>query len=156
MVFVVCFSESIVVEDPRPRALVLWVRARVVLGVGVVVEGVPCVTARLLCPRSPYVGFLAIRDARVRVRACALCVCSGRMGACAWVCVCALGVGVCGYAGAPHPGLLAGRGGGGRVAFVWLCCGGVLLSHDLSIAVPLALPGLASRFGMLLGVSPVL
>ena len=37
-----------------------------------------------------------------------------------------------------------------------LCCGGVLLSHNLSVAVPLALPGLASRFGMLLGVSPVL
>lgn len=27
VVFVVCFSESIVVEDPRPRALVLWVCA---------------------------------------------------------------------------------------------------------------------------------
>ena len=38
----------------------------------------------------------------------------------------------------------------------WLCCGGVLLSHNLSVAVPLALPGLASRFEMLLGVSPVL
>ena len=37
-----------------------------------------------------------------------------------------------------------------------LCCGGVLLSHNLSVAVPLALPGLASRFEMLLGVSPVL
>ena len=37
-----------------------------------------------------------------------------------------------------------------------VCCGGVLLSHNLSVAVPLALPGLASRFGMLLGVSPVL
>ena len=40
--------------------------------------------------------------------------------------------------------------------FAMLCCGGVLLSHNLSVAVPLALPGLASRFGMLLGVSPVL
>ena len=39
---------------------------------------------------------------------------------------------------------------------VLLCCGGVLLSHNLSVAVPLALPGLASRFGMVLGVSPVL
>ena len=38
----------------------------------------------------------------------------------------------------------------------WVCCGGVLLSHNLSVAVPSALPGLASRFGMLLGVSPVL
>ena len=37
-----------------------------------------------------------------------------------------------------------------------VCCGGVLLSHNLSVAVPLALPGLASRFGMVLGVSPVL
>ena len=36
------------------------------------------------------------------------------------------------------------------------CCGGVLLSHNPSVAVPSALPGLASRFGMLLGVSPVL
>ena len=46
---------------------------------------------------------------------------------------------------------------GGAVPLpVWLCCGGVLLSHNLSVAVPLALPGLASRFGMVLGVSPVL
>ena len=37
-----------------------------------------------------------------------------------------------------------------------VCCGGVLLSHNPSVAVPSALPGLASRFGMLLGVSPVL
>ena len=37
-----------------------------------------------------------------------------------------------------------------------VCCGGVLLSHNLAVAVPLALPGLASRFGMVLGVSPVL
>ena len=40
--------------------------------------------------------------------------------------------------------------------FSEMCCGGVLLSHNLSVAVPLALPGLASRFEMLLGVSPVL
>ena len=45
---------------------------------------------------------------------------------------------------------------GGAVPRVLLCCGGVLLSHNLSGAVPLALPGLASRFGMVLGVSPVL
>ena len=37
---------------------------------------------------------------------------------------------------------------------VWLCCGGVLLSHNLSVAVPLALPGLASRFGMEAGRFP--
>ena len=91
---------------------------------------------------------------RACVRVCALGVWVRARGCVLWVrCV---GVCGCGYAGAPHPGLLAGRGGGGRVVFVWLCCGGVLLSHDLSIAVPLALPGLASRFGMLLGVSPVL
>ena len=45
---------------------------------------------------------------------------------------------------------------GRAVPRVLLCCGGVLLSHNLSVAVPLALPGLASRFGMVLGVSPVL
>ena len=33
-------------------------------------------------------------------------------------------------------------------------CGGVLLSHNLSVAVPLALPGLASRFGMEAGRFP--
>ena len=45
---------------------------------------------------------------------------------------------------------------GSAVPRILLCCGGVLLSHNLSVAVPLALPGLASRFGMVLGVSPVL
>ena len=45
---------------------------------------------------------------------------------------------------------------GCAVPRVLLCCGGVLLYHNLSVAVPLALPGLASRFGMVLGVSPVL
>ena len=126
---------------------VLWVCARVVLGVGVVVEGVPCVTAR------------------VRVRACALGVCAyWRVVLCApaGVVLCAPCGCVrvwCGWVGMRVPPTLVswlGGGGGGRVVFVWLCCGGVLLSHDLSIAVPLALPGLASRFGMLLGVSPVL
>ena len=37
-----------------------------------------------------------------------------------------------------------------------VCCGGFLLSRTPWGAVPLARPGLASRFGMLLGVSPVL
>ena len=37
-----------------------------------------------------------------------------------------------------------------------LCCGGVLLSHTLSGAVPLAFVGLASGFGMFPGVSPLL
>ena len=36
------------------------------------------------------------------------------------------------------------------------CSGGVLLSHDLSVAVPSALVGLASGFGMGPGVSPPL
>ena len=35
-----------------------------------------------------------------------------------------------------------------------MCCGGVLLSHNLAVAVPLALPGLASRFGMGAGRFP--
>ena len=37
---------------------------------------------------------------------------------------------------------------------LYVCCGGVLLSHNLSVAVPLALPGLASRFGMEAGRFP--
>ena len=52
--------------------------------------------------------------------------------------------------------------GPGRLPFWWgvsrsaclVCCGGVLLSHNLSVAVPLALPGLASRFGMEAGRFP--
>ena len=39
---------------------------------------------------------------------------------------------------------------------VELNCGGVLLSHTLSGAVPLAFVGLASGFGMFPGVSPLL
>ena len=35
-----------------------------------------------------------------------------------------------------------------------VCCGGVLLTHNLAVAVPLALPGLASRFGMGAGRFP--
>ena len=38
--------------------------------------------------------------------------------------------------------------------FCYVCCGGVLLSHNLAVAVPLALPGLASRFGMEAGRFP--
>ena len=38
--------------------------------------------------------------------------------------------------------------------FRYVCCGGVLLSHNLAVAVPLALPGLASRFGMEAGRFP--
>ena len=39
---------------------------------------------------------------------------------------------------------------------VWLVFGGVLLSHTLAGAVPSALEGLASGFGMGPGVSPPL
>ena len=39
---------------------------------------------------------------------------------------------------------------------LWCGCGGFLLSHTLSGAVPSALLGLASGFGMLPGVSPIL
>lgn len=46
--------------------------------------------------------------------------------------------------------VLQGRG------LVELYCGGVLLSHTLSGAVPLAFVGLASGFGMFPGVSPLL
>ena len=56
--------------------------------------------------------------------------------------------GVCECQSGPHP--------------VWvgpLWCGvsgGVLLSHEVPLAVPLALSGLASGFGMGPGVSPML
>jgi len=60
-----------------------------------------------------------------------------------------------------HRGLGARKPpGGGPGAWVWVgvvgCSGGVLLSHDLSVAVPSALEGLASGFGMGPGVSPPL
>ena len=42
----------------------------------------------------------------------------------------------------------------GEALRFWVCCGGVLLSHNLAVAVPLALPGLASRFGMEAGRFP--
>jgi hypothetical protein len=52
------------------------------------------------------------------------------------------------------------RGGIPQPLWLWVgvvgCSGGVLLSHDLSVAVPSALEGLASGFGMGPGVSPPL
>ena len=42
----------------------------------------------------------------------------------------------------------------GKALRLEVCCGGVLLSHNPSVAVPLALPGLASRFGMEAGRVP--
>ena len=79
--------------------------------------------------------------------------------ACVPVCVCArvpawLRVWVCSC------GCARGCVWGGRACvrgpLLVVCCGGFLLSHTPWGAVPLARPGLASRFGMLLGVSPVL
>ena len=49
------------------------------------------------------------------------------------------------------------RSPAGRIAVLHWCyvlCGGVLLSHQVSLAVPSALAGLASGFGMGPGVSP--
>ena len=64
-----------------------------------------------------------------------------------------MGVGVVrvGVVGAVAPLLLV-RGGGAGV--VGVCSGGVLLFRSLVGAVPLALGGLASGFGMVPGVSP--
>ena len=55
-------------------------------------------------------------------------------------------------------GVCLGGGGDGVCGppLLVVCCGGFLLSRTPWGAVPLARPGLASRFGMLLGVSPVL
>ena len=69
---------------------------------------------------------------------CVACGCVRARG-----CVC-VGVGVCGGAALVCAAPLV------------VCCGGFLLSRTPWGAVPLARPGLASRFGMLLGVSPVL
>ena len=77
-----------------------------------------------------------------RVWLCAL-LCA-RVVACPRVCVVAR-VGVC---GGPRTCV--------RGPLLVVCCGGFLLSRTPWGAVPLARPGLASRFGMLLGVSPVL
>ena len=90
-----------------------------------------CVPVRVVaCPRvCPRVWVCA------RVVACAR-ACAGL--ARVWLRVCGGAVLVC----AAPPGVV--------------CCGGFLLSRTPWGAVPLARPGLASRFGMLLGVSPVL
>ena len=88
---------------------------------------------------------------RVRVFACVL---AGLARVCARV-VARAWVGVCACARARVFGCVWG----GRACVrgpPLVCCGGFLLSHTPWGAVPLARPGLASRFGMLLGVSPVL
>ena len=67
-----------------------------------------------------------------------VCWFGARVFACACGCVCVGGPRLC-----ARPPLV-------------VCCGGFPLSRTPWGAVPLARPGLASRFGMLLGVSPVL
>src|SRR5699024_5599952 len=78
-----------------------------------------------------------------------------------WVCW----VWVCGHPWWASAGVSPGRGGGVKavkpppICLVWgwldweVVFGGVLLSHDLAVAVPSALRGLASGFGMGPGVS---
>ena len=75
----------------------------------------------------------------------------------AWWCCGVLRVVVCARAVCPR-GCVGVCGGAALVcaAPLVVCCGGFLLSRTPWGAVPLARPGLASRFGMLLGVSPVL
>ena len=87
---------------------------------------------------------IAYAHTSLRVLGSWFCVVVWRVGVCARVGVC-VGVGVCGGAA-----LVCGA------PLLVVCCGGFLLSRTPWGAVPLARPGLASRFGMLLGVSPVL
>ena len=87
------------------------------------------------------------------------CVCPrGRVGVCPRCCVVAC---VCWFGARVRAWLRAWVCVGGRARvcaapLLVVCCGGFLLSRTPWGAVPLARPGLASRFGMLLGVSPVL
>ena len=118
------------------------------------------------------------------VGACkAWCVCVLWVGLCVFAVVIRVCTRLCvGVSGAPLAGIVVGvfrvvvceRGVGGgakgskehrRVPYplfyppppcLWCGCGGFLLSHTLSGAVPSALLGLASGFGMLPGVSPIL
>ena len=101
------------------------------------------------CLRVPRVWACGVWCGRLSPCACVLLgfvlrVLSRVRGRVVWGCV------LCGYMAAGTARVC------GPSLSVLLCCGGVLLSHNLSVAVPLALPGLASRFEMLLGVSPVL
>ena len=81
------------------------------------------------------VGWFDARAVCPRVGVCPRCCVPSRVRVC---------VGVCGGAALVCAAPLV------------VCCGGFLLSRTPWGAVPLARPGLASRFGMLLGVSPVL
>lgn len=108
----------------------LLVRARVWLRCCVVACVPACVLSRVcscaVCPRVCWFGARVWVCARVVACSCG----------CVWVC-----------------------GGAALVCaapLLVVCCGGFLLSRTPWGAVPLARPGLASRFGMLLGVSPVL
>ena len=93
---------------------------------------------------------------RGRVWVCArlfvwLRVCAGLARACCRVCARAC---VCGLVW--RVGVWGGAARVCAAPLLVVCCGGFLLSRTPWGAVPLARPGLASRFGMLLGVSPVL
>ena len=110
--------------------------------------GIPRVVA---CPRGCVSAWSRVWS-RLCSRACVLagltCVLCARVvvWSRARACVVArVGVGVCGGAALVCAAPL-----------LVVCCGGFLLSRTPWGAVPLARPGLASRFGMLLGVSPVL
>ena len=110
----------------------VWLCCGRVCGIPRVVAGV-CACARVVaCSRACVLAGLT------RVGVCPRC--------CVVACVCRLvwRVGVCGGAALVCAAPLV------------VCCGGFLLSRTPWGAVPLARPGLASRFGMLLGVSPVL
>ena len=149
-----CFSESIVVEDPRPRALVLWLCARVcalpacvclsalgvcvlpacvcvvcslcAVGVGVVVEAWP------LCSRALVVWLCAPAGACgvvVCVRILAWCVvCACVRVVCALV-VCALGVWV-GVGMRVPPTLVFSWLGGGVGGVLFLCGCVVAVSYS--------------------------
>ena len=94
-------------------------------------------------------------SSRRRVFACCVLVWRARVAVCVVVCPRCC-VPVCVVA---RVRVFVGVGGRARVCaapLLVVCCGGFLLSRTPWGAVPLARPGLASRFGMLLGVSPVL
>ena len=98
-----------------------------------------------VCPLVRVVACVCWFGARVWV--CARVCVRVRVVACVPARVCAGWFGVCACVG----GRACVRG-----PPLVVCCGGFLLSRTPWGAVPLARPGLASRFGMLLGVSPVL
>ena len=96
-------------------------------------------SVRFVCVCVPLRASLVFLRVCAPLRASRACACL--------VCVRFLARSLCVFVGGSH---------GVRAPHSVVCCGGFLLSHTPWGAVPLARPGLASRFGMLLGVSPVL